>query len=170
MGEQVGEAALGVVDPVAVGGDQAGGVGAGGGRGHLLAQHRAQCELGLVDRAGHAPAGCLVHQGCEDRVGAQPVVDGDRVGVQVEQAPAAGESDGQVAQVAEGEAAGDVVGVRGERDDAVAVGQAQGAAVGAVPPFLDAGHGGRGEVAEEVVGGERGAEGEAEGEGLGWRG
>ncbi|CAM5613722.1 hypothetical protein STENM223S_07129 [Streptomyces tendae] len=62
-----------------------------------------------------------------------------------------------------------MVGVRGEGHDAVTVREAQGAAVRAVAPLLHAGYGGGGEVAEEVVGVERGAEGEAEGEGAGAR-
>ena len=66
---------------------------------------------------------------------------------------------GQVAQVGEASRQPMCVGVRGDRrHDAVAVREAQGAAVGPVAPLLDAGHGGRREVAEEVVGVERRAE------------
>src|SRR5690606_19812649 len=144
---------LGVVDRFAVGGDQTGGVGAGGGRGDLLAEDGADRELRRVDRARHPAAGGLVHEGREDGVRAQVAVDGDRVGVQVEQAAAAADGDGQVAQVAEGEPAGDVAGARGEGDDAVPVRQAQGAAIGADggtshalkavgDPFLHARYGG----------------------------
>lgn len=106
----MGEAALGVVQGFAVRGDQAGRVGAGGGRGHLLAEHGADGELGLVDRARHPAARAPLDQRGEQRVGAEPLVDGDRVGVQVEQAAAAADGHGQVAQVAQGEPAGDVVG------------------------------------------------------------
>ncbi|MDQ0717337.1 hypothetical protein QFZ55_006789 [Streptomyces luteogriseus] len=108
--------------------------------------------------------GALSTSGARTGVRAELVVDGDGVGVQVEQAAAAADGDGQVAQVAEGEAAGDVVRVRGEGHDAVAVREAQGAAVGAVAPLLHAGYGRRGEVAEEVVGVERGAERQPQGE------
>ena len=156
--EEVGEAALGVVDRLAVRGDQPGRVGAGRGRGDLLAEHRPYGELRRVDGARHPAARRLVDQRREQRVGAQLVVDGDRVGVQVEHPAAAADRDGQVAQVGEGEPAGDVVGLRGEGDDAVPVREAQGAPVRAVAPLLHAGYGGRGEVAEEVVGVERGAE------------
>ncbi len=160
----MGEAALGVVQGFAVRGDQAGRVGAGGGRGDLLPEDGPHGELGLVDRARHPAAGALVDQRCEQRIGAQPFVDGDRVGVQVEQAAAAADGHGQVAQVAQGEPAGDVVGAGGERDDAVPVRQPERAPVGAVPPLLDAGYGGGGEVAEEVGRVERGAERQPQGE------
>ncbi len=139
-------------------------MGAGGGRRHLLAEDRADGELRLVDRARHPAAGCLVDEGRERGVGPQLLVDRDRVGVEVEQAAAAADGDGEVAGVAQGEPAGDVVGARGQRHDAVAVREPQRAPVGAVPPFLHAGHGGRGEVAEEVVGVERGTERQAQGE------
>lgn len=108
----MGEAALGVLDGFAVRGDQAGRVGTGGGGGDLLAQDGPYGELGLVDRARHPAAGSLRHQGRQHRIRPQLVVDGDRVGVQVEHATAAADRDRQVAQVAEGEAAGDVVDVR----------------------------------------------------------
>lgn len=49
-----------------------------------------------------------------------------------------------------------MVGVRGEGDDAVPVGQVERAAVGAVAPLLDARDGRRGEVPEEVARVERG--------------
>ncbi|MDQ0948485.1 hypothetical protein QFZ24_002408 [Streptomyces phaeochromogenes] len=156
------EPAFGVVDRVAVRRDQAGRVRTGRGRGDLLAQHRAYGELGLVDRTRHPAARRLVDERGQQRVRTQLVVDRDRIGVQVEHAAAAADGDGQVAHVAEGEPAADVVGRRGERDDAVAVGQAQGAPVRAVAPLLHAGYGGGGEVAEEVVGVERGPEGQAE--------
>ncbi len=71
-------------------------MGAGGGRGHLLSEDRADGELRLVDRARHPAAGRLVDQGRERGVGPQLLVDGDRVGVEVEQPAAAADGDGQV--------------------------------------------------------------------------
>ena len=62
-----------------------------------------------VDGAGHPPSGRLVDQRGEHRVLAQQVVHGDRVGVQVEQPPAPADRGGQVAQVGQGQLAGDVV-------------------------------------------------------------
>jgi hypothetical protein len=163
----VGQAALGVVDRFAVRGDQAGRVGAGRRRGDLLAEDGPYGELRLVDRARDASARRLVHQRRQHRIRTQLVVHRDRIGVQVEHAAAAADGHGQVAQVAEGEAAGDVVGLGGEGRDAVAVGEAEGAPVRAVAPLLHARYGGRREVAEEVVGVEGGAERQAEGEGAG---
>ena len=101
-------------------------------------------------------------QGREHRIRTQLLVDRDRIGVQIEHPAAPADGDGQVTQVGEGEAARDVVGFRGEGGDAMSVREAQGPAVGTVAPFLHAGYGGGGEVAEEVVGVERGPEGEAE--------
>lgn len=106
----MGEAAPGVVDGLAVRGDEAGGVGAGGGRGHLLAEHGADRELGLVDGARHPAAWRLVDERREQQVGARLLVDGDGVGVEVEHAAAAADRDGQIALVGEDEAAADVVG------------------------------------------------------------
>ena len=156
--EQVRQAALGVVDRLAVGHDEPGRVGAGRRRRDLLAEHRPHGELGAVDRARHPAARRGRDQRREQRVGGELVVDGDRVGVEVQQAAAAAGRGRQVAQVGQAEPAGDVPGsgVPGaQRDDAVAVRQPQGPAVGAVPPLLDARHAGGDEVAEQVVRAER---------------
>ncbi len=116
----------------------------------LLAEHGPHGELGLVHGARHAAARRLVDQGREQRVGAQLVVDGDGVGVEVEQPAAAADGDGQIALVGEDQPAADVLRARGEGHDAVPVREAQRAPVRAVAPLLDARHGGRREVSEEV--------------------
>lgn len=154
----MGEAPFRVVDRFTVRDHQPGRVGPGGGRGDLLAEHRPYGELGLVDGPWHPATRCLVHQRREYGIGAQLLVDGDRVGVQIEHAATAADGDGQVPQIAEGEPAGDVVGLRREGDDAVTVRQPERAPVRAVAPLLHPGYGGRGEVSEEVVGVERGPE------------
>ena len=61
--------------------------GAGGGDADLLADHRPEEHLGSVDRAGDADAGDLGHHGCELRMPREGLVDGERIGVQVEQPP-----------------------------------------------------------------------------------
>ncbi len=156
--EEVGEAAGRVLDGRAVRGGEAGRVGAGGGGGDLLAENGPDGELGGVDGTRHAPARRLGDERREDGVGGEPLVHGDRVGVEVEQAAAAADGEGEVAQVGEGQPAADVVGGRGEGGDARTVRQVEGAAVGAVAPLLDAGDGGGGEVPEDVVRGEGGAQ------------
>ncbi|CAM5269945.1 hypothetical protein SCYAM73S_01785 [Streptomyces cyaneofuscatus] len=89
-------------------------MGAGGGGGDLLAEDRAYGELGTVHRTRHPAAGSRLHQRGEQRVGAQPVVDGDRVRVQVQEPAAPADRLGEVAGVGEGEPGGDVAGLRGE--------------------------------------------------------
>ena len=103
---------------------------------HLLAEHDPDGELVLVDGAGHPAPGCLGDPRGELGVGAEGLVDGYGIGVEVEQAAAAGDGELQVAVVGERSWAGDVVGGRGEGDDAGATGQAEGPPVGAVrrPP------------------------------------
>jgi len=139
---------------------QASGVRAGGGRADLLPENGPDRQLLGVDRAGDPAPRCSRDQWGQQRVGGQGVVDGDGVGIEVEQSPAAADRGGKVAQVGQGQPAGDVVGLRLEADDAVSVRQPQGATVGAVAPLLHAGDGRGGEVPEQVVGAQRAAEGE----------
>lgn len=157
-GEEVGQPAQRILDRLPVRGDQPGRVRTRRRGGDLLAQHRPYGELRRVDRTGHPAPGGLVHERGQQRVGAQLLVDRLGVGVQVEHPAAPTDGDGEVAQVGQREPAADVVGLRGQGDDAGAVGQAQRATVGAVTPLLDPGDGGRGEVPEEVVGVQRGPE------------
>lgn len=103
--EEVGQTAFRVLHRNPVGTDQPGRVGAGGGCGDLLAEHRAYGELRRVDRARHPAAGAGVDQRGEQRIRAQLVVHGDRVGVQVEESAAAADGLGEVAGVGQGEPA-----------------------------------------------------------------
>ncbi len=150
--------AAGVGHRLAVRGDDAGGVGAGGLDRHLLAQHDAQRELGLIDGARDALAGRLRDQGAQIRIGAKRVDDGLGVGVEVQQAPAAGDRGGQVSEVVQHQRAPNMVGFRCETDDSVACGQPQRSPVCAVAHFLHTGYRARGEVAEQPLVCERGAD------------
>ena len=162
LGEQVRQAALGIGDRLAVGDHEARRVSARGRRRDLLAEHGAYGELGRVGGARHAPAGRRSHERGEVRIAAELCVDGHRIGVEVEHAPAAVDRGVAVALVGEHEAAGDVAGARGERDDGAAVRQPQRAAVAAVAPLLHPGHRGRDEMAEQVVGEQRRAKRQAQ--------
>ena len=75
------------------------GVGAGGLDRHLLAEHHAQRQFGLVDGPRDALSRRLRDQRTQIRVGAERVDDGLRVRVEVQQAPAPGDRGGQVAEV-----------------------------------------------------------------------
>jgi hypothetical protein len=161
----VREAAVAVDDRVARRLHQSGRVGAGRRGADLLAEDRPQRHLVLVDRAGDAPAGCGADERLERGIVGQGVVDGHGVGVEVEEPTGAGHGDGEVAHVAQRQAAGDVVGPGRDRHDAVAVGEAQRPAVGPVAPLLDAGHRGGREVAEQAVGQERHPERQAQDDG-----
>ena len=136
-GEEVGEAAVGVVQGVAV-----------------RATSRAACVRAAAvetcwpstartansaasDRARYAPAGRLGDQRGEQRVGGSCASIADRVGVQVEHAAAAADRDGQVAQVASDSRQTSGRACGGQRRDRPR-GKPQRAAVGAVPPLLDA--------------------------------
>ena len=129
VGNRVGQPAGRVVDRLAVRLHQPARVSPGRRRRHLLAEHRAYGELLAVDRARHPAAGRLDDQRREHRVGAEQVVDRDRVRVEVEHPAAAADRDREVALVGERELAGDVVRHRPQRDDTVAVRQPQRAAV-----------------------------------------
>ncbi|PQM47566.1 hypothetical protein C1Y40_02235 [Mycobacterium talmoniae] len=155
--EGVGQRATGVVDRLAVGRDQPAGVGAGRRGGHLLAQYHPNGEFDLVHRARDALTGRLRHDRAQIRVRRQHLEHRFRVGVEVEKSPAAGDRGGQVAKVVEDQLAADVVGGRGERDDAGAVRQAQGAPIPAVAHLLTPGDGTGRQMTEHPFVGEWGA-------------
>ncbi len=144
-------------------------MGAGRGGRDLLAQYHAHREFRGVHRARHPAARCLADQRGENRVFAQEIGHGHRVGVQVEQPPAAADRDGEIAQVGHGQLAGYVLRSRPERHDAPPVRQAQGAPVRPVPPLLNPRNRGRREVAEQVVRDQRQPEGEPQRQ-CPWRG
>ena len=74
---------------------------AGAGDRHLLADDRAHHQLEAVDVSGHAEARMLAHERREQRVLLEQRVDGDRVGVEVEQPPAPLHRGREVPQVVE---------------------------------------------------------------------
>ena len=140
-----------------------------GGDRDLLAEDRAHCQLGAVDAPGHAHAGQRVDQRREQRV-AREVLGGDGgIGIEVEQASAALHGGREIAQIGEAQPALDVArltraasAARGhQRDGAVAVWQAQRAAVDLAPHLLDAGDGAVGEEAQKALPGQRLAVGQA---------
>jgi hypothetical protein len=80
----------------------------------------------------------------------------------IEETSASADGIGQVPQIGELQLTGDAVGGRPQPDDAVPVGQVEGAAVGPVSPLLDPGHARGHQMAEQIVGAKRGPEGQAE--------
>ena len=145
-------------------GHEAAGARARGGHRDLLAEDRAHGELGAVDAAGHPQPGGAAHERADQRVAAERLGHDDRVGVEVEQAPAEPLGGREVALVLEPQAAAHGVGAQGQLDHAGPVRQAQAAPVDVAVDLLDAGHGARGEPRQQRAAVERGAEGQAHGE------
>ncbi len=142
---------------------------------HLLAEYGPDGQLVAVAGARGAQSAAPGDEHGEQRVLAEVVGDRVRIGVQVEQAAHALGGGGQIAQFAQVQpafqpaAAAAVRAAAGpfvDLGDAGAAGQAQGAAVGAgaalTEDFLDAGQGAPLEVVEDLGGGVRPAEGEAQ--------
>ena len=128
--------------------------------GDLLAQNGAHRELGAVDGAGHPQARRGAHQRSEERVGAQVLGDDARVGVEVEQPPAALRSGRAVARVREPQPAAHAVGVERKLDHARPARQPQAAPIDLAVDLLDAGNRARGQPAQQRPGGQRRAEGQ----------
>src|SRR5260221_12125534 len=103
----------------------------------MLAGRRPWRELRRLARTRHGAAGGLIDQRRELWVWAQRPAGRDRVGVQVEQAAAAADRHGEVAQVGQRQLAGDVLRTRAQRYHAGAVRQPERTAVGTVTPLLD---------------------------------
>ncbi len=97
----------------------------GSGDRDLLADDGAHRDLETVDLARQAQPRRRCDQRTEQRVGRQDLVDRQRIGVEVEQAPAALDRDRGVAQVGELELAGDMVVVERQLHRAETVRQAQ---------------------------------------------
>ncbi len=130
-------------------------------------EHRPHRELVRIDVARHTQAGMGANERREQPVACERVSDGERIGVEVEQAPAALHGGGEVAQVLEPELAVDVSrlffsGGPAQRHHAQAVRQIQHAPVGAVDDFLDPRHRPLAEEAQQAVEVERGAISEAQ--------
>ena len=150
-------------------GDDAPGDGARAGDGDLLADDGPHGCLERVDAARHAAARHGGDRRRQRRVLAERGVDGDGVGVEVEQAADAPHGRAEVAPVGEPQAHPHVrpagatrAGGEGENGDAVAVREVERAVVRLAVPGLDAGHGAGGEERHEVLGVERLADGEIE--------
>jgi hypothetical protein len=84
-------------------------------------------------------------------------VDRDRVGIEIEEPAATVDRSGEIAQVGERKPAADVIDTGDELDDAVTVGESEGAAVraGFGEVFLDPGNGGGNEMCEYALDVER---------------
>ena len=140
--EEMRDAALRGRQRRAVGVHQAGREGPRGGHRDRLPEDRPDGQLRAVDGTGGATAGHRAHEVGEHGVPAQRLVDRDRVGVEVEQAAAAGDGRPQVAQVGQGErCSGRPRRRRSSATIAGAVREPEAAAVDAVDDLLDAGHG-----------------------------
>ena len=153
--ERMGQRALGIVDRPPVGGDQPTRMGSCGLGRHLLAQHRAHGEFGLVDRAGNPLPRCLGDHRRKFRVIGQRVDDRLRVGIEVQQPPATGDRGCQVTEVVEHERAADVIDGGRQRDYGAAEGKTQAASVRTVADLLATGHGAGGQMTEDALVGER---------------
>ena len=104
----MGHPTEGPCERLAVGVDQAAGQGGGAGQGDLLAEHGPHGQLVAVDGARHPPPRHGRHQRAEQGVGAECLDHRQRIGVEVEQGPAALHGGGQVAQVVQPEAGQDM--------------------------------------------------------------
>ena len=98
-GEGVGEGADRFGQRRARSGQQPGGERAGAGDRHLLAEHRAHRQLVGVGGGRDPASGGAGDQRGERGIGAEDVVDGGRVGVEVEHPAAAGDGRAEVAQL-----------------------------------------------------------------------
>ena len=121
---------------------------AGPGDGDLLAEHRPHRELVAVDVTGRAAAGRRSDERADQRIGAELFGDRHRVGVEIEQPPAALHGDADVTPVRDAELAPHVAGGRRERGDGRAAGEVQHTAIRRTVPRLDAGHRPRAEELE----------------------
>src|SRR5829696_5685935 len=121
-------------------GDEAASQGAGTGHGDLLAQHRTNGELDPIHASGDAPSGRTPHEIAEDAIVSEHVGDGDRVGVEIEEAAAALHRGTEVPQVLEPEYATHVLAAVGEGHCPGAVRQTQCPPVGLPIKSFDAGY------------------------------
>ena len=107
----------------------------------LLADHRTHRELEAVSRPGHTTPGIARHQRSDERLTPQRLVDGHRVGVEIEQLTAPRHRGRQIAEIGEHEVGLDVrrsghrlsIGLASRRlqaHDRVAMRQPQSAPVG----------------------------------------
>ena len=143
------------MDRLPVSHDQPAGVGARGLRRHLLAQHRADGQFGLVDGARNALSGRLGDHRGQVGIAAECLDHRFGVGIEVQQPPAASDRGGEVPEVLEAEDTADVIVRRRQGDHAAARGKPQAASVRAVADLLATRYGTGGEMAEDTLIGER---------------
>jgi hypothetical protein len=91
---------------------------------HLLTEHGAKSEFGAIDASWHSYPRPVPDEGADHLVVTKCFGDGDRVGVEVEQATAARYRRGEVAKI-EAEDATDRARFRGQLDDSDAVGEGE---------------------------------------------
>ena len=119
--------------------------GPGGGDGDLLPDHGPDQQLLRVHRTRHPDAGCGSDAGGQPGIGLQRAVDGDRVGVEIQQPADPAEQGRQVPEVdgADGQhqRTSGRSGVVVHPEAGVAVRQAHGPGVGRGRAFLDTGDG-----------------------------
>ena len=106
----MGESTVGVVNRVAIGRNDAAGVGTGGLERHLLAEHHPQGQFVLVDSPRYPLPRRLGDQHAQVWVGAERVDDRLGVGIEVEQASASRDRRGEIAEVVQHELALHMIG------------------------------------------------------------
>ena len=107
----------------------------------VLPEHCAQGELVAVDAAGHSQPRPGAGKTADHLVAAERLGNGQRVGVEVEQAPTACNCRGQVAKIIEAKYATDGTHFRGQLDDPGAVGEGERSPIGIAADLFETGHG-----------------------------
>ena len=107
----------------------------------VLPEHCAQGELVAVDAAGHSQPRPGAGKTADHLVAAERLGNGQRVGVEVEQAPTACNCRGQVAKIIEAKDATDGTHFRGQLDDPGAVGEGERSPIGIAADVFETGHG-----------------------------
>ena len=105
----------------------------------VLAEHRAQGELVAVDAAGHSQPRPRADEAADHLVVAERLGDGQRVGVEVEQAPTACYRRGEVAKIVKAEHAANGTRFRGQLDDPDAVCKRQCSPIGTAAQLFETG-------------------------------
>jgi kynureninase len=133
-----------------------------GSHGHLLAEHGAHRELETIDGPGHPQSWVLRDAGCEHRIGAERLVDRDRISVEVEQPPAASNRVSHGAQILDIDCRDDMARLwpRPQLDDSTG----EHAAIAIVLDFFDTFDASAGEPLQQRTGCERRSEGESQGQ------
>ena len=117
--------------------------GAGGGDGHLLADHRAHEHLGRIDGPRHPDAGGARDRGRQLGLTCERVVDRSRVGVEIEQPPRPRDERRQIAHAGESRLQADPGALGADPEPGGAAGERQRARIGRRGRDLDARQGTR---------------------------